>query len=111
MRLGDIDHHSVINEADRDISYSKHRIGLANKMQFDIRLSFCRRVHENMHTMTKSNFTIKTDNKTGLRYETKTKDELTKNNWENDKGLVSEAMPESPVETKKQYKNLQLTEF
>jgi hypothetical protein len=45
--------------------------------------------------MTKSNFTIKTDNKTGLRYETKTKDELTKNNWENDKGLVSGAMPES----------------
>jgi hypothetical protein len=61
--------------------------------------------------MTKSNFTIKTDNKTGLRYETKTKDELAKNNWENDKGLVSGAMLESPVETKKQYKNLQLTEF
>jgi hypothetical protein len=38
-------------------------------------------------------------------------DELTKNNWENDKGLVSGAMPESPVETKRQYKNLQLTEI
>jgi hypothetical protein len=28
-----------------------------------------------------------------------------------DKGLVSGAMLESPVETKRQYKNLQLTEF
>lgn len=58
--------------------------------------------------MTKSTFTIKTDNKTRLRYVTKIKDELTKNRRENDKELVSGVMPETPGETEKK---LQFTKF
>ena len=45
--------------------------------------------------------TIKTDNKTSLRYVTKIKDKFVKNRRENDKELVSGVMPETPGETKK----------
>lgn len=46
--------------------------------------------------MTKSTFTAKTDNKTGLKYFIKAKDELTKNHRESDKELISGVLPESP---------------
>lgn len=107
LHVSDIEHYPVIDEADREKLYSSiyltpdTPIGLANKVQFDIRLYFCRRGQENMHSMTKSTFTIKTDNKTRLRYVTKIIDELTKNRRENDKELVSGIMPETPGETEK----------
>ncbi|XP_071135474.1 uncharacterized protein KIAA1958-like [Mytilus edulis] len=100
--LGDVEHFPVINEVDRETLYTSMYLssttptGLANKVQFDIRLFFCRRGIENMHSMTKCTFTIKTDIKTGLKYVTKAKDELTKNHRESDKELVSGVMPESP---------------
>lgn len=53
--------------------------GLANKVQFDVRLFFMRRGLENMASMTKSTFTVKTD-ENGDKYVCKTKDEMTKNN-------------------------------
>lgn len=46
-----------------------------------------------MHTMTKSTFTIKTDNKTGLKYVSQAKDQLPKNHSEQDKDHVSGVMP------------------
>lgn len=55
-------HHSVINESDRRKLYnSKHMgpdtpIGSQNKVQFNIRLYFCRRLVENMHAMYRSTF-------------------------------------------------------
>ena len=63
--------------------------------------------------MTMSTLTIKTDNKTRLRYVTKIKDKLLKNCRENDKELVSGAMPETPGETKKIaiYKILTMIDF
>ncbi|VDI46488.1 Hypothetical predicted protein [Mytilus galloprovincialis] len=100
--LGDVEHFPVINEVDRETLYTFMFLspdtptGLANKVQFDIRLYFCRRGIENMHSMTKCSFTIKTDIKTGLKYVTKSKDELTKNHRQSDKELVSGVMPESP---------------
>lgn len=59
---GYVEHHSVINEIDRRTLYnSKHMspdtsIGIQNKVQFDIRLYFCRRLVENMHGMYRSTF-------------------------------------------------------
>ncbi|CAG2220574.1 unnamed protein product [Mytilus edulis] len=65
--LGDVEHFPVINEVDRETLYTSMYLssttptGLANKVQFDIRLYFCRRGIENMHNMTKSTFAIKTN--------------------------------------------------
>lgn len=61
--------------------------------------------------MTMSTLTIKTDNKTRLRYVTKIKDKLVKYRRENE--LVSGTMPETPGETKKIaiYQILTMIEF
>lgn len=82
--LGNVEHYPSINEADRKKLYTSMflspntPVGLQNKVQFDIRLYFCRRGMENIPNMTKSTFEIKTDAKSGLRYVTKAKDELIK---------------------------------
>ena len=63
---GTIDHHPEINEKDLKTLYQSIHMspstpcGLQHKVQFDIRLYFCRRGAENMHSMTKSTFTVKT---------------------------------------------------
>jgi hypothetical protein len=55
-------HHPVINEPDRKKLHESINMSLdapealLNKVQFDIRLSFCRRSQENMHGMKKSTF-------------------------------------------------------
>ena len=70
---GEIEHKKVISEADRDKLYSSMHMnpntpyGLANKVQFDVRMFFFRRGSENMDKMTKSTFTVNTDPDTGLR--------------------------------------------
>ena len=71
-------------------------VGLQNKVQFDIRLYFCRRGMENIPNMTKSTFEIKTDAKSSLRYATKAKDELTKNHRGTYKENTAGIMPETP---------------
>ncbi|CAG2230190.1 unnamed protein product [Mytilus edulis] len=78
--LGDVEHFPVINEVDRETLYTSMYLssttptGLANKVQFDIRLYFA---EEELKICT-------------------AKDELTKNHRESDKELVSGVMPESP---------------
>jgi hypothetical protein len=102
LGLANIDHHPEMNESDRKSLYSSIQLstktpsGLAAKVQFDIRLYFFRRGSENMHKMTKSTFALETDLKTGLKFVTKSMDEMTKNHRENDKENVSGIMPESP---------------
>ena len=98
MGLAEIDHHPVINEPDRRTLYTSicmctdTPLGLANKVQYDIRMYFFRRGMENMHQMTKSNVAVKTD----MKYVFKTTDEMTKNHRENDKEYSSGVIPESP---------------
>lgn len=97
--LGNVVHYPAIDKCDREKLYksiyfsTNTPYGLSNKVQFDIRLYFCRRGQENMHAMSKSTFTVKTDGETGLKYVTKTEDELTKNHRETDKELISGVMP------------------
>lgn len=65
MGLGDVEHYPSIDEADRRKMYTSiysspnTPFGLQNKVQFDIRLYFCRRGMENMPQMTKSTFSVK----------------------------------------------------
>ena len=99
---GSVQHHPVINESDRQKLYeSKHMdpktpCGLLNKVQFDVRLYFCRRSVENMHSMSKSTFEVLQEPKSGLKYVAKCTDELTKNHRGNDRETTSGVMPESP---------------
>lgn len=71
---GETEHHPVITTEDRYVLYhSQHLnvgtpIGLYNKVQFDIRLYFCKGGTENIHKMTKSTFEVVTDTGTGLKY-------------------------------------------
>jgi len=51
---------------------------------------------ENKHQMTKSDFAVQVEPKTDMKYVFKTTDEMTKNQWENDKENSSGVMPESP---------------
>ncbi|XP_063404526.1 uncharacterized protein LOC134687991 [Mytilus trossulus] len=98
---GNVQHYPIIQESDREklyksVYFSTHTpTGLFNKVQYDIRLYFCRRGAENMHTMTKSTFALKTDPNTGMRYIEKILDELTKNHRGNDKETTSGVMPEA----------------
>lgn len=98
---GNVQHYPIIQESDREklyksVYFSTHTpTGLFNKVQYDIRLYFCRRGAENMHTMTKSTFALKTDPDTGMRYIEKILDELTKNHRGNDKETTSGVMPEA----------------
>ena len=102
MGLAEIDHHPVINEPDRRTLYTSIFMctdtpsGLANIVQYDIRMYFLRRGMENMHQITMSNFAVQVDHTTGMTYVFKTTDEMTKNHRENDKENSSEVMPESP---------------
>jgi hypothetical protein len=102
MGLSEIDHHQVINEPDRRTLYTSIFMctdtpsGLANKVQYDIRMYFFHRGMENMHQMTKSDFAVQVEPKTGMKYVFKTTDKMTKNHWENDKENSSGVMPESP---------------
>lgn len=102
MGLAVVDHHQVINEADRSKLYTpmfmnqETPLGLANQVQFDIRLYFFRRGMENMEKMRKTDFRVHTDPKTLHKYVMKTTDELTKKHRENDKENFSGVMPESP---------------
>ncbi|XP_076079992.1 uncharacterized protein KIAA1958-like [Mytilus galloprovincialis] len=99
---GSVDHHPVINETDRMKLYESIIMipdapeALLNKVQFDIRLYFCRRSQANMHGMTKSTFKVLNDPKTGLKYVAKCEDELTKNHRGNDRESTSGVMPEFP---------------
>jgi hypothetical protein len=68
---GDTKHYPVITDGDRRVLYHSPYLttetpaGLQNKVQFDIRLHFCRRGSENMHDLQIDTFEIKTDQKTG----------------------------------------------
>lgn len=96
---GVVNHHAVICQSDRQNLYTSIHMnpytphGLANKVQFDIRLYFCRRGCENMDKITKNTIVIQTDNDTGMKYVTKNVDELTKNHRD-DKESFSGYMPE-----------------
>ena len=68
--------------------------GLANRVQMNVRLYFCRRANENMESMTKDTFVIRIYSVTGRRYVMKKVDELTKNRREMDKENISGHMPE-----------------
>ena len=65
-RLGkdEVEHYPIISEADRTKLYGSMYmsndtpVGLQNKVQFDIRLDFCRRSNENMREMTKDTFSV-----------------------------------------------------
>ena len=98
---GDVVHYPVIDETDLQKLYSNLHMntdtpqGLFNKVQFDVRLYFCRRGNENMHSMNKSTFKIEVDSQSGLKYVKKIQDELTKNH-RTDKESTSGVMPETP---------------
>lgn len=96
---GEVHHHPPIPESDRKKLYSSMHFnphtpcGLANKVQFDVRLYFFRRGMENLESMTKDTFTVKEEPNTGRKYVTKQKDELTKNHRADDKeGLTAVMM-------------------
>ena len=96
---GDVRHYPPITDEDMQKLYSSvylnpdTPVGLANKVQFDIRLFFFRRGFENMEKMMKSSFEVKTA-PNGKKYVTKKKDELTKNHRWNDKTHTESCMPE-----------------
>ena len=98
---GTVDHFPVIKDDDIQTLYKslyfnvKTPCGLQNKVQFDVRLYFCRRGAENMHSMTNKTFVVRTD-ENGSRYICKAVDEFTKNHRENDKEAISGFMPEIP---------------
>lgn len=102
MELAAIDHHPVINEANRSKLYmsmfmnSEALIGIANKVKFDIRLYFFPRGMEDVEKIRKTDLRVNTDPKTLPKYVMKTTDESTKHHWENDKENYSGVMPESP---------------
>ena len=72
----------------------KGRKSLQRKVQFDIRFYFCRRGAENMETMKKNMFAVKTD-KTSVEYVCKVEDEATKNHRETDNDILTAFMPEN----------------
>jgi hypothetical protein len=71
LGLGATDHYPTISEEDRRKVYtSVHTspqtpLGLFNKVQFDLRLYFCRRGSENIYNFTKDTFQVSTDPNTG----------------------------------------------
>ncbi|XP_076100735.1 uncharacterized protein LOC143069814 [Mytilus galloprovincialis] len=100
MGLGTTDHYPSFNETDliklyRSINCATNTpSGLYTKVQFDIRMYFCRRGQENMHLMTNTTFGVETDPATGLKVVRKIGDEMTKNHRETDKEESSGVMPE-----------------
>ena len=104
--FGFVEHFPAINDHDLMKMYNSQAVlgenprSLQNKVQLDIRLYFCRRGEENMHSMTKSFFQTKMDPESGLKYVIKCSDERQKNHKDDDKeffsGLMCE-MPGSPI--------------
>lgn len=96
---GDVEHYPIISESDIQKLYTSMHLsintpqGLLNKVQFDVRMFFCRRGNENMHGMTKNTFQVFTNENTGRKYIKKVVDELTKND-RFDKESSSGIMPE-----------------
>ena len=70
---------------------------LQKKVQFDIRLYFCRRGAENMEKMMKTDFQVKVNPQNQEFYVVKVKDELTKNHKEME-NIVSGVMPENKTD-------------
>ena len=97
---GETEHYPCIEDSDLQKLYSSQELnthtprGLFNKVQFDIRYYFCRRGQENVRSMTKDTFVVRTDADTGLKYVVKRKDELTKNHRGDDSESFSGFMPE-----------------
>ncbi|XP_066912491.1 uncharacterized protein [Clytia hemisphaerica] len=98
---GYVKHYPIISDSDLQKMYQSMYFdistpcGLQNKVQLDIRLYFCRRGAENMHSMNKDTFVVQTG-ADGTRYVCQAVDELTKNHRENDKEATSGFMPEIP---------------
>ena len=96
---GDVEHYPIITETDLKKLYSSTHLcittpqGLLNKVQFDVRMFFCRRGNENMHKMTKDTFQVFDDQATGKKFIKKVVDEQTKNH-KFDKEASSGIMPE-----------------
>ena len=84
--LGAIDHHPPISENDLKQLYcgetpvfnTNTPFGLQRKVWFELTLYLCRRGRENLRTMTKDTFKLKTDD-SGRKYVFQDKDELDKN--------------------------------
>ncbi|KAK3088834.1 hypothetical protein FSP39_024307 [Pinctada imbricata] len=97
---GFIQHHEIISDKDMQILYNSVHLtpntptGLLQKVQFDVRLYFFRRGSENMHSMMKDTFMVKTDPNTRLKYVCKDIDELSKNHRESDKERTGGYMPQ-----------------
>ena len=70
---------------------------LQRKVQFDIRLYFCRRGAENMEKMKRADFEVKFNPKNNEEFVVKIKDELTKNHKEMEQ-IVSGVMPENKTD-------------
>lgn len=99
-RLGMVEvHHPIISDTDLSLLYTSNNLsiatprGLFNKVQFDIRMFFCRRGIENMHTMTKNTFRVEIDENTGRKVVTKNLNDFTENCHVN-KEASSGIMPE-----------------
>lgn len=100
---GSVEHYPRISDTDLKTIYASFDTctpkGLIDKVQFDIRLYFCRRGMENMHSMTKDTFAIKTrssySGSLNTRYVHKIVDELNKNHHDIESSY-SAFMPESP---------------
>ena len=62
---GDIEHYPEIEQSDLNKIYNSIYLdpntptGLANRVQMNVRLYFCRRANENMDSMTKDTFVVK----------------------------------------------------
>ncbi|XP_070202535.1 uncharacterized protein [Littorina saxatilis] len=98
---GNIRHTPVVSENHRRELYTSLHlnpntpVGLANKVQFDVRLYFCRRANENMESMTKSTFCVRVDENTNRKYVMKMEDELTKNHRGMDDTFAAGVMVET----------------
>jgi hypothetical protein len=79
---GDITHYPEIESEDLTKLYNNIYMdpstptGLANRVQMNARLYFCRRANENMESMTKDTFVIRIYSVTGRRYVMKKVDEF-----------------------------------
>jgi hypothetical protein len=71
---GDIEHYPEIEQSDLNKIYNSIYLdpntptGLADRVQMNVRLCFCRRANENMDSMTKDTFVVKQYADTGRKY-------------------------------------------
>lgn len=109
----EIKHHPHMVDLDREKLYRSSYLstdtpyGLYNKVQYDVRYFFCRRGCENMEKMTKSSFSVQTDESSGRKYVTM-RDELTKNHRDDQEafgGFMPETRtPDCPVASFEKYR-------